>query len=127
MNVTKNFAKGELMCRHCGKMEIPQRYCDMLQALRDALGKPLIITSGYRCPEYNKMVSGTGVNGPHTKGAFDILAAGDFALQIVVQAAKLGFTGIGLRQHGAHETRFVHVDALPLALGRPRPWVWTYP
>lgn len=31
---------------------------DVLQPLRDAAGKPITITSGYRCPQLNKLVGG---------------------------------------------------------------------
>ena len=43
--------------------QIPVEYLDnakelinALQKIRDALGKPIQITSGYRCPELNKLV-----------------------------------------------------------------------
>jgi uncharacterized protein YcbK (DUF882 family) len=38
-----------------------------LQAIRDAIGKPIIINSGYRSPEHNKKVGGA-VNSFHVKG-----------------------------------------------------------
>ena len=41
--------------------------CDCLQPLRDKLGKPMIITSGYRCYQLNKAVGGAA-NSQHTKG-----------------------------------------------------------
>lgn len=41
--------------------------CDCLQPLRDKLKKPMIITSGYRCPALNRAVGGV-TNSQHTKG-----------------------------------------------------------
>ena len=41
--------------------------CDCLQPLRDKLGKPMIITSGYRCYQLNKAIGGA-TNSQHTKG-----------------------------------------------------------
>ena len=41
--------------------------CDCLQPLRDKLGKPMIITSGYRCYLLNKAIGGA-TNSQHTKG-----------------------------------------------------------
>lgn len=52
---------------------IPQQYLqnaqDLLNALqtfRDALGKPIKITSGYRCEKLNKLVGGVP-NSSHTR------------------------------------------------------------
>ena len=41
--------------------------CDCLQPIRDKLGKPMIITSGFRCYQLNKAIGGA-VNSQHTKG-----------------------------------------------------------
>jgi uncharacterized protein YcbK (DUF882 family) len=44
----------------------------MLEELRAALGRPVVITSGYRCPEHNKAVGGVP-RSPHMLGrAVDI-------------------------------------------------------
>ena len=40
---------------------------EVLQPLRDYLGKPVVISSGYRCPELNKAVGGVK-NSQHLKG-----------------------------------------------------------
>lgn len=41
--------------------------CDCLQPIRDKLKKPMIITSGYRCPALNRAVGGV-TSSQHTKG-----------------------------------------------------------
>lgn len=47
----------------------------LLQPLRDRLGEPIAITSGYRCPGVNRLVGGV-VNSQHTRGeAADCYAA----------------------------------------------------
>ena len=40
---------------------------NVLQPLRDDLGLPVVISSGYRCPELNKAVEGVA-SSQHTKG-----------------------------------------------------------
>ena len=100
---------------------------DKVEKLRDRLGFPLTVTSAYRCPEYNNRVSGTGRTGPHVSGrAIDLGVSGARAVELVRLALSTGFTGIGLKQHGAHASRFVHLDDLPDADGQPRPFLWTY-
>lgn len=47
--------------------EIKSLVDEVLQPLRDAVGYPLTINSGYRCPELNKMVGGVETS-QHTRG-----------------------------------------------------------
>lgn len=55
-------------------------YC--LQPIRNKLKKPMIITSGYRCTEVNKLVGGVE-NSQHTKGqAVDFIVNGMTPYQI---------------------------------------------
>ena len=64
---TKNFKVSEFACKHCGKNEIDQRVLNMAQEIRDYLGVPVHVNSGYRCIEHNKNVG--GVKGSkHTLG-----------------------------------------------------------
>ena len=85
------------------------------------------VNSGARCQEYNAKISGTGLDGPHTKGAADIGVSGAKALAVIAAAQAEGMTGIGVKQHGPYAGRFVHLDALPNADGQPRPHLWSYP
>ena len=39
----------------------------LLDPLREAFGRPIIVTSGYRCPELNKAVGGSPTS-PHLQG-----------------------------------------------------------
>ncbi len=120
-NMWKNFKREEFACSHCGKNEIKDELISLLQTLRDSLGVPIRITSGYRCPEYNKLVSPTGATGPHTTGlAADIGVDREAAVNLLEAALKLPFRGFGLNQKGGG--RFVHLDILP----RPTRTIWTY-
>jgi zinc D-Ala-D-Ala carboxypeptidase len=102
-----------------------QDFMDKVEKLRDRLGFQMPVTSGYRCPEYNNRISGTGRTGPHTTGrAIDIGVSHSRALEMIRMALSVGFTGIGVKQHGAG--RFIHLDDLPNAEGQPRPHLWSY-
>ena len=93
-----------------------------LDALREAYGKPIIITSGYRCPPYNDIISSTGTSGPHTTGmAVDVAVDRQNAYNLLKIAMNSGWTGIGVNQKG--DKRFLHLDRLG---GDMRPWIWSY-
>lgn len=54
-----------------------QRLCqDVLQPLRTALGQPVIVTSGYRPPELNRMIGGSSTSQHMAGEAADIRAVG---------------------------------------------------
>lgn len=124
--VTKHFSRNELKCKcGCDRMEIPQPFLDKLEDLRNAFDKPMIITSGYRCPRHNADVSETGDAGPHTVGAVDIAVSGADAHKLLQLAFLVGFTGVGIKQKGPFAARFIHLDDMPPTT-HPRPRVWTY-
>lgn len=118
------FSKEELQCK-CGCGGLPEEdFVYKLEKLRDILGFPLPVSSGFRCGSYNNLVSGTGLNGPHTTGrAVDIAVDRARAHALITQALP-EFTGIGVNQKG--QGRFVHLDDLPNKEGQPRPTVWSY-
>lgn len=124
----KHFQAAEFACRCCGREQMHDEFVRKLDDLRERVGFPLIVTSGYRCPEYNRLVSKTGLTGPHTTGrAVDLQLAGRSAFIVVGQVVLGGWmTGIGLLQQGQHSDRFLHLDDLNDAPGQPRPWIWTY-
>ena len=121
-----HFSREELTCHcGCGRCEMDAVFMARLEALREAFGKPMKLSSAYRCPDYNAAVSTTGPNGPHTTGrAVDVLVSGEDAWRLVQLAYDMGFTGLGVCQRGPHETRFIHLDDLEDDVIRPR--IWSY-
>lgn len=122
----RHFHLDEFACRcNCGKNLIDHQFVTELDELRHRLGYPLVISSGYRCPDHNAKVSSTGRTGPHTSGrAADIAIDRTRAYEVLQTALLMNFTGIGVQQKGA--SRFLHLDNLPNAPGQPRPVVWSY-
>lgn len=122
-----NFKKEDFACKHCGENLMDDDFIDKLQELRDEVGIPLKVNSGYRCPVHNIASSTTGPNGPHTTGRAVDLDVSRFQAFIALAAAvKSGkFTGVGVKQHGA--SRFLHLDDLKEPAHSPRPTVWSYP
>lgn len=124
---SRHFAHSELRCAHCGENRMDPMFLVLLEEVRVALGRPMILTSAYRCPEYNARISSTGAHGPHTTGqAVDVAVYGDRAVMLVWHALRAGFTGIGVKQHGPKSGRFVHLDTLSPGGRAPRPWIWSY-
>jgi uncharacterized protein YcbK (DUF882 family) len=119
---TEHFTDAELACK-CGCEGLPSEEIQKdLELLRDYSGHPMVISSGYRCPDYNDQVSSTGRNGPHTKGAFDVLVSGSRAHFFVDCAMLCNWQGIGISQKGPHSERFIHIDKRPLE----RRTIWSY-
>ena len=126
VNQSKYFTEKELVCKcGCGKALMDSDFMSMLDSLRWRYNHPIVLSSAYRCPEYNNKISGTGLNGPHTTGkAVDVKVSGESAHRLLVLAAQMQFPGIGVSQKGEHKSRFIHLDNIREGT---RPWVWSYP
>ena len=117
-----HFSAKEFQCSHCGADGIKEGVLEKLQFMRIAYGKPMIITSGYRCPQHPIEVK-KSVPGAHALGlAADIGVEGAEAHRILGLAFLQGFNGIGVQQKGTG--RFIHVDIRNGEL--PTPAVWSY-
>jgi zinc D-Ala-D-Ala carboxypeptidase len=129
MNISKYFKTEEFKCK-CGICdstgnEMNPIFISRLNDLREIVGFPLIVSSGYRCPKYNNKVSTTGEKGPHTTGkAVDFSVNGENAYHVLRTALEIGFSGVGIKQNGI--SRFIHLDILTEREGYPRPRVWSY-
>lgn len=123
---TAHFEDSELAC-HCGCALLPpQEFQDQLEAFRVAWGRPMILSSCFRCPAHNVAVAKTGPHGPHTIGAADVQIYGPAAFGFLLAAMHFGWTGIGINQTGEHSQRFIHVDMLQDTPEHPRPALWSY-
>lgn len=125
--MSKFFTDKEVACK-CGKctsIPMDKEFMEKMDKLREICGFPFRVTSAYRCPTYNKVISSSGLNGPHTTGkAMDIYIDGQQCYRVLKEAMKLGFTGIGVKQKGY--ARFLHLDTLTSDGVHTRPIVWSY-
>ena len=120
----QHFTIEELTCRcGCGNTLMDEPFMEKLVNLRRRVKFALPVTSGYRCPSHNHAVSETGLDGPHAQGkAVDIQISGELATILIREALNTGFLGMGIRQHGEHSQRIVHLDTVP----RVCQIIWTY-
>ena len=113
-----NFSPAEIAGRGTGKLLINAPALDKLQALRDWLGKPLIVRSAYRSPEHNRAVGGA-TRSKHMDGeAFDIAMSNHDPVAFEAAARAVGFLGFGFYRRSG----FIHVD-----LGPARQWGHRFP
>ena len=122
------FKREEFLCKHCGIEKMEESFVFRLDELRAVLGYPLIVNSGYRCPNHPVELAKTEP-GTHTLGmASDIRVYGERAYDLVGVAIRLGFRGLGFDQKVTtpHDRRFVHLDTFAGDPAHPRPSVWSY-
>ena len=103
-----NFRPAEFACkcagRFCdGRYWHDEEFLDALQALRREAGRPLVINSGHRCPEWNEASDGARKS-PHLKIAADIALEGHDRWALRDAAIRCGFKGLGFGR------TFLHID-----------------
>lgn len=126
MKITENFSLHEFRCKDGTDvpedlMENVRELCENLQVLRDHLGLPITIISGYRSPEYNRKIGGARRSQHMTAKAADMIVKGmspdEVKAEIVqlIKDGKMKKGGIGLY------TTFTHYDVR----GRNSRWYGT--
>lgn len=107
-----NFSPKEFRCPCCGRLTIDSRILDNLQHLRTELGRPITVTSGYRCWRHNRTVGG-GSNSLHLQGlAVDLHIEGytpDALAHLLLPGTPHPWCGLGTYPSRGH----VHVDFGP--------------
>ena len=114
--MTKNFTDAEFSCKcnsgKCEKAGVHGWFIENLQKLRDQIGKPLIITSGYRCRFHPaEAVKKKTTPARHQQGIAADLYCPEMDLRDLYEAAVRCqlFTGIGVNPHAG----FLHLDCRP--------------
>lgn len=115
MKLTANFSKNEFNSKDGSKMPKEvfyniQKLANQLQVLRDYLGKPIKINSGYRSPEHNASIGGVS-NSQHVLGkAADITVQG-VSPSVIYETIEMLISNGDMLQGGLGLYRnFVHYD-----------------
>ncbi|WP_093310502.1 YcbK family protein [Tindallia californiensis] len=113
IRVSRNFLLREFECKDGShQVAVKAELIEKLQRLRDLIGQPMIVTSGYRNQSHNAAVGGAAQSRHLTGEAADVRVAGMHPDEVAQLAAQVGFNGIGIYN------RFTHVDI------RPNPARW---
>ena len=116
INIAQYFKLSEFACPCCNRVMLHPLLLKKLVEFRVIIKKPLYITSGYRCAEYNQKVGGIKCS-YHLLGlAADIRVEGVSALDLLEYAEILNFAGIGFYE----KKNFLHLDVRPTKLARWR-------
>ena len=105
--LTKHFKVKEFACKDGSPVVFIDEYlCEILEILRNKLGKPVIINSGYRTPEWNKKCNGAKYS-YHMRGmAADIRVDGMTAKGIAKKLDEIVPEGCGIIVYN----NWVHFD-----------------
>jgi len=118
LQLSPHFNLSEFRCRHCGDVDelAARRLASRLEIARLFSG-PMLIISGFRCPDHNAVYGGKP-NSQHLLGlAADILVHGDgHRFQLVKALLDSDFKRIGIGK------RIVHADIGDV----PGFVIWTY-
>ena len=126
-DLSKNFSRYEFECScGCGASWVSPVLIEKLQHVRDVIDKPITITSGVRCEEYNTSIKGSLVSShmPDSEGmglAVDIACTTSKARFGMVDVAVKYFRRIGIA--GEHSGNFIHLDIDP---SKAQDVIWTY-
>ena len=110
--ISKNFQYKEFDCHGsgcCSTTIIDEKLVEYVQRIREHFGKPVTITSPYRCEVHNRRVGG-GTKSYHMQGkAADIVVQGVSSREVAKYAESIGILGIGLYETSA-DGYFTHID-----------------
>jgi hypothetical protein len=94
------------------------KLADYLDVIREKVGKPILISSGFRCPVLNKAVGGVS-NSQHQKGlAADLICADMESLEKVLRETG-GFDQLIKEHRKGSKSFWYHVSVTPRN-GKPR-------
>jgi hypothetical protein len=113
-----NFTPEEIACRGTGVIAVDEAAMDALQALRNALGVPIILRSAYRTPTHNRAVGGAKSSKHLTGEAFDVAMTNLDPRRFEEAARAAGFKGFGFYPRSG----FMHID-----MGPARQWGDPFP
>ena len=109
--IGRYFSHDELKCRCCDVNQMDQVFVDTLDQIRENYGKPMMVTSGFRCTKHNKKVGGSDFSA-HLEGLAVDIAITDSKLRHQLIKAIMSIETASYSDtisFGIHEN-FIHID-----------------
>ena len=107
-------ADPKLACAHCGKAELAENFVRKLNVFRFLVDEPVFVTSGYRCPDFQKMLYDEALanddpdppplTSAHTKGLGVDVWCPDSGMRrkMLIAAEAAGFKRVGIYNNHLH-------------------------
>lgn len=108
---TKHFKAKEFACKGTGEIKLVSELLAVLELVRQVFNKPVLVTSGYRSPEYNAKVGGAPKS-KHIEGIAADIVVKDVSPEKVYQLLNKTFPnyyGMGLYKR-SNSSGWVHID-----------------
>ena len=99
--LSENFKVQEFACPGTDEIRVDTRLVEILQALRDYFGRPVIIGSGYRTPEYNKQIGGA-INSDHNTGKAADIDVGKGLEEVSPSLVCMYLQAVGVQRIGRY-------------------------
>jgi len=114
----KYFQESEFRCPCCDRVSLNPRLIPTLDAIREIYGKPMVVTSGFRCPEHNEAIGGKN-GSEHLIGcAADISCIDSHErFELITACLSSGITRLGIGKD------FIHIG---ISQYHPQRVVWHY-
>lgn len=115
------FHPHELASPDTGEALMQEDFMYQLDLLRERVGHPIGVTSGYRTKKHNAAIGGSPRSAHMLGRAADIVVRPSRRAKLIRWATDTGFHGIGIAKH------FIHLDNIrPNEDDRQRPYLWIY-
>jgi uncharacterized protein YcbK (DUF882 family) len=117
--LSEHFTSQEFACKcGCGFDDVSLELIHLLESIREEYGKPMRITSGCRCRNWNSQCGGVS-RSAHLRGT-----AADIYIDNGADRRRLVDCGVMLFASGIGVARtFIHFDVCDIL---PRPSLWSY-
>lgn len=104
--ISEHFKREEFACQcGCGFDTVDCDLLEILEAVREHFDKPVMVTSGCRCPEHNKSVGGAPTSFHIYGRAADIVVKDVWPSEVYAYLDNYATPGLGLY------SGWVHVDS----------------
>lgn len=126
--ITEHLSEEEYRCRHCGNLppdydkdDMPPAYdylFDSFEKIREAWGKAIVVTSGYRCFAHNKAIGGEPLSAHMFGLALDLACKDDEEVELLRNTVRATCPDLRIGWR-SYTDNLVHIDCAFMVSPRP--------